>query len=169
MNFTEAIKSAFSKYATFKGRSRRSEYWYFLLFSVLCSLVITGISAFAPTMGIVLNLCFSLGFILPSLAVQVRRLHDVGKTGKHVLYCYILVIVSMILLFAGLGFENLAHLENPSDKYMNIPLLMFGVGTYLIAFCYSLFIFVQMFRDSEYGENKYGLNPKGLNGSSSNF
>ena len=41
MNFGEAIKSVFSKYATFSGRARRSEFWYFFLFNLLVSLVLS--------------------------------------------------------------------------------------------------------------------------------
>lgn len=69
MGFFGAIKSVLSKYATFSGRAPRSEYWWWILFVILW--------AWIPIVNIVL----ALVFLLPSLAVQVRRLHDIGRSG----------------------------------------------------------------------------------------
>ena len=73
MSFGEAIKSVFSKYATFSGRARRSEFWYFFLFNVLVSLVLSII----PFLSI-LSFIWALGVLVPTLAVTVRRFHDIG-------------------------------------------------------------------------------------------
>jgi uncharacterized membrane protein YhaH (DUF805 family) len=70
---------AFTKYAQFSGRSRRSEYWYFALFSTIISVILlfVGDAVGFPQ----LRLIYSLGVLIPSLAVAVRRMHDVNKSG----------------------------------------------------------------------------------------
>ena len=75
MNMSEAIKSVFSKYATFSGRARRSEYWYFQLFVWLVNMVFAvllrnlhpGSSLYRLISG--LDGLFSLVIFVPSLAV----------------------------------------------------------------------------------------------------
>jgi uncharacterized membrane protein YhaH (DUF805 family) len=93
MSFGEAIASCFSNYAGFNGRARRSEYWYWQLFLWLVILVGGAlVVAFGRTesgnnlplpvaaIGLVFGLFF-LGTFLPSLAVAVRRLHDINCSG----------------------------------------------------------------------------------------
>jgi uncharacterized membrane protein YhaH (DUF805 family) len=71
-----------TKYATFTGRARRSEYWYFFLFYVIILFALTFISgAIGETAGGGLILVYYLAIIIPSLAVTWRRMHDVGKSG----------------------------------------------------------------------------------------
>lgn len=85
MGFSQAVKSVFSNYANFSGRARRSEYWYFVLFSLIIGLI--------P----IVNLIVGLISIIPGIAVCVRRLHDIGKSGWWLLLCLI-PIVNLILL-----------------------------------------------------------------------
>jgi uncharacterized membrane protein YhaH (DUF805 family) len=72
-----------NKYATFKGRARRSEYWYFVLFNVLFSIPFS-ITAVVTDMQFISTM-YSLALLLPGIAVAVRRMHDVGKSGWFVL------------------------------------------------------------------------------------
>ncbi len=88
MNFQQAIASCFTNYATFAGRAARSEYWYWLLFTVIVSIVLGVVDVLifgAPSPdspGIQpLSTLFSLGVLLPGIAVGVRRLHDVDRNG----------------------------------------------------------------------------------------
>ncbi len=81
---------ALKKYATFSGRARRSEYWYFTLFYLLIYLVLMFVDmtmgAFSSKEGIgVLTTLFTLAMLLPSLAVTIRRLHDTGHSGWWIL------------------------------------------------------------------------------------
>ena len=101
MGFAEAISSGFRQYATFHGRSLRSEYWYWGLFVFLGSLVALIVDAF--TTGFLLSLAFAIGTFLPSLAVSVRRLHDVGKSGWWVFISLVPIIGSIILLIWYVG------------------------------------------------------------------
>ncbi len=66
-------------YATFSGRARRSEYWMFVLFNVIVSMVLAGVDAAMGTKF--LGTVYSLAAFIPGLAVSVRRLHDTGKSG----------------------------------------------------------------------------------------
>lgn len=82
MTFSQAIPTVFRKYATFNGRADRSEYWWFALGCFIVNVVLntlfslTGIKLFY-----FLDAVFGLAVLVPSLAVCVRRLHDVNKSG----------------------------------------------------------------------------------------
>jgi uncharacterized membrane protein YhaH (DUF805 family) len=84
-------------YVGFQGRARRKEYWMFVLFSVIVSIVLSIVDAIAG-LNSVLSLLYSLAVLLPSLAVGVRRLHDTGKSGWWLLISLIPLIGSIILL-----------------------------------------------------------------------
>jgi len=92
MTFGESIKTCFSKYADFSGRASRSEYWWWFLFVVLVSAA-TGLISDKLTAG------FSLAVLLPGIAVSVRRLHDIDKSGWFLLLNFIPVIGWVILLY----------------------------------------------------------------------
>lgn len=88
MNFRQAVASGFTKYATFGGRAARSEYWYWTLFTVLGSMItlVLDIVIFGlPSPGMQgvtpVNIVFSLATLLPGIAVLIRRLHDVDRSG----------------------------------------------------------------------------------------
>ena len=94
---------ALKKYATFSGRARRKEYWFFVLFYVLISIVAAVIDvmtgSFDSTMGMgMLGLLVALALLIPSLAVAVRRLHDTDRSGWWVLLCLIPLIGGIWLL-----------------------------------------------------------------------
>jgi uncharacterized membrane protein YhaH (DUF805 family) len=80
------------KYAQFTGRSRRSEYWYFVLFNFIITMVLFGIGMAIGFPGFY-NI-YSLGVLIPSIAVAVRRVHDVNKSGWFIL----IPIYNLILL-----------------------------------------------------------------------
>ncbi len=109
MTFIEAVKTCYvKKYATFKGRAARSEYWYFtlfyyLVFSSIClpSYLLDAYGYYQEAVQVFLGiLCmlFFLGSILPSMSVQVRRLHDLDLSGWFILLNIIPVIGDIILL-----------------------------------------------------------------------
>jgi uncharacterized membrane protein YhaH (DUF805 family) len=82
-SFGEAIRTCFSKYATFSGRASRSEYWFFSLFITIV-ISVGAIIDYAAGSHIP-SLLIWLVILLPSFAVQVRRLHDIDRTGWWVL------------------------------------------------------------------------------------
>ncbi len=70
------------QYADFNGRARRKEYWMFALISMIISYGIVGIATALDAPGLaMLSTVYSLGVLIPSIAVGVRRMHDVGKSG----------------------------------------------------------------------------------------
>src|SRR5690606_16908997 len=83
MGFMDAIASAFRKYVDFSGRASRSEYWYWALFVFVASACLSALDAavFPGTGWNPLSTVFSLAVLLPYLAVAVRRLHDVNRSG----------------------------------------------------------------------------------------
>ena len=91
MNFQDAIRTCFSKYADFTGRATRPEYWWFVLFVVLVSV---GLSLVSP----MLSGIFSLATLLPSVAAATRRLHDTKRSGWWQLICFVPVIGLIVIL-----------------------------------------------------------------------
>lgn len=72
--------SALKKYAVFSGRAKRAEYWYFFLFNSLFGGVLYLLSV---SFGdLTLYILYLLVFFVPGLALSIRRLHDVGKSGS---------------------------------------------------------------------------------------
>lgn len=91
------------KYAVFSGRARRKEFWYFTLFNVIVSIVLAAVDAAIGTLntdsGIgLLSGIYSLAVIIPSIAVSVRRLHDIGRSGWWVLIGLIPLVGAIVLL-----------------------------------------------------------------------
>nr|WP_244598285.1 DUF805 domain-containing protein [Pseudohoeflea suaedae] len=94
------MRTVFRKYATFSGRARRPEYWWFVLFTFVTSLVFSVLDAMLFGMDVEpLSTIFSLAILIPSLAVGARRLHDVGRTGWWLLLGLIPIIGWIILIF----------------------------------------------------------------------
>jgi uncharacterized membrane protein YhaH (DUF805 family) len=90
------------KYAVFNGRARRKEYWFFVLFNVLISIIlgfIDGLLGLTDSGGLgPLRGLYTLAVLIPSLAVAVRRLHDTGKSGWFLLLALIPCVGGIILL-----------------------------------------------------------------------
>lgn len=97
MSFTDAIKSVFSQYANFSGRARRSEYWYFVLFNLVVTAVLRGLGEASGIFSVIAGLA-SLALFVPGIAVAVRRLHDIGKSGWFFLFVLIPVVGAIILI-----------------------------------------------------------------------
>ncbi len=85
------------KYAVFEGRARRKEYWFFILFNFIISIVISVVEAGIGTGGI-LGLIYVLGVLLPSVGVGIRRLHDTDRSGWWLLVGLIPVIGFIVLI-----------------------------------------------------------------------
>jgi uncharacterized membrane protein YhaH (DUF805 family) len=107
MTFGESISTCLSKYVTWQGRASRSEYWYFILFCVLCYVVAmvidrslgTTFNFTNPATGLEASMGYgyaytlvALGLFLPSLSAMVRRLHDTDHSG----WWYWIVLVPLI-------------------------------------------------------------------------
>ena len=113
---------ALKRYATFSGRSQRAEYWYFTLFYIVGIFILTiidmMIGTFNEAAGIgILSGSFLFSHFIPSLAVSIRRLHDINKTG----WWYLINIIPLIGLIIFFIFtildskENNEYGENPKE------------------------------------------------------
>jgi uncharacterized membrane protein YhaH (DUF805 family) len=118
MGFMEAVETCLRKYAVFRGRASRSEYWWFTLFQIIISatffmfafpnelhrLAVYKATHVLPPQGpgyAILGLVFdlvSLGLFLPNLGVVVRRLHDIDKSGWWYLFGFVPLIGQIMLL-----------------------------------------------------------------------
>lgn len=100
MGFTQAIASCLKNYVGFNGRAPRSEYWYWVLVVIVLSIItqaldyviLEGETRLGP-----INAIFSLVAFLPGLAVAIRRLHDIDRTGWWFLIAF--TIFGLVLLF----------------------------------------------------------------------
>lgn len=80
MSLLEAIKSGFTGFVRWRGRSSRSAYWWFFLFAMLASVVATVVDVAVGANGAITGLVAVVLF-LPALSVLVRRLHDTDRSG----------------------------------------------------------------------------------------
>src|SRR6266404_3408446 len=98
MNFTQAISSGINNYVNFTGRAARSEFWYWALFAALASLAgeLIDLALFTPSTFTPVQTLVNLALFLPGLAVSVRRLHDLDRTGWWLLIT--LTIIGLIVL-----------------------------------------------------------------------
>ncbi|MFB6824746.1 DUF805 domain-containing protein [Streptomyces virginiae] len=92
-HYTDVLK----KYAVFSGRARRQEYWMFTLFQVAIAIVLMILDSLLGTYPLLVGLYF-LGTFVPSLAVTVRRLHDLGKSGAWYFIAFVPFIGGIWLL-----------------------------------------------------------------------
>lgn len=126
MGFKEAVRSVLSQYATFSGRARRSEYWYFVLFTLLTAIaasivggIIGGIIGDAATAGVIGMACYylcCLALLLPGLAVSVRRLHDTGRSGWWLLISFVPLVGGIAILIFTLTDSKPDNQYGPNPK-----------------------------------------------------
>ena len=111
MTFQESIKHCLTNYANFNGKATKSEFWWFFLFQVLAVVVAEIIS---PTLGSLVSLLL----FIPYLAVAVRRLHDVNKSGwwQLLIFTIIGLIPLIYWLIKKSTYEENKWSETPSIK-----------------------------------------------------
>ncbi|PTW91367.1 uncharacterized membrane protein YhaH (DUF805 family) [Microbacteriaceae bacterium MWH-Ta3] len=180
MDFIGAIKSVFKQYANFRGLASRSEFWYFTLFTVLVSMVLSTIEAIIwPTdmtalgtgtwiemmdatanQPTPLSTIASLALLLPSLAVTARRFHDAGFSGKWLL----LNIVPFVVLFVSMAAWAVQFAANGAALYANeFEIIMSALAallpSLLIALGVSVFQLVVTLRRTKTAAegNKYAV------------
>ena len=115
------------KYAVFEGRARRREYWFFVLFYILISIVLAVVDRmlglYNETYGMgALGALFCLGVLIPSIAVGARRLHDTGRSGWWLLIGFIPLIGAIVLIvFFVLDSQPGTNAYGPNPKETAAP------------------------------------------------
>ena len=114
MNLQEAVRSVLSQYAGFTGRARRSEYWFWTLAVIIASIVASILDSIigAQIFGIVLI----LATIVPGIAVGIRRLHDISKSGWFLLSWLIPLVGAIVLIVWFVGDSHPDNEYGPNPK-----------------------------------------------------
>ncbi len=86
------------KYFVFNGRARRKEYWMFFLFNMIVTMVISFIEGLLGMDGAVTGL-YGIAVLIPAIAVGVRRLHDIGKSGWWMLISLVPIVGPFVFLY----------------------------------------------------------------------
>lgn len=92
MNFADAVKVCFTKYADFSGRASKPEFWWWTLFTFVGGMALGVISD-------KVSAAFFIATLLPSLAVGSRRLHDIGRSGWQQLWTLVPIVGWLLLLY----------------------------------------------------------------------
>ena len=116
MSFPDALSTCLRKYATFAGRARRAEYWQFTLAYVVALVVAMLVDQVwdAPLLAALVT----LGLLLPSVAVTVRRLHDTGRSGAWYLLALVPFGGLVLLVFTCQDSSPVANEYGPSPKHI---------------------------------------------------
>ena len=138
MNFKNAIKTCLKdKYFNFKGRASRSEFWFFYLFLVIGYTIAISTMFISIKLFIGILSIFILAMIIPSLAVTVRRLHDINKSG--------------LFILLPLPFEIMERLLEKSSEGLSIVFLVISLGLYI-------YLLVLYCTDGDKKNNRFGKN-----------
>ena len=169
MDPVTAVKTCFKKYFDFKGRARRSEFWWFVLFVLIVSSALTFLSVLVPAIGYV-SLAFSLAVLIPEIAALTRRLHDIGRGGWWVLLMFLCILgyYGCMAYLLGPNLDALAEMTDPMELGMEMAnavqsspavattMICCSIGVLILAILNIIFAVI----DSKWGTNKYGPSPK---------
>ena len=98
MGFMEAIKTVLNNYVNFKDRSRRSEFWWWYLATIIGSVICLIVGGVVGAGDLLANL-FSLLIFIPGLAVSFRRMHDIGKSAWWLLIAIIPILGWLAIIY----------------------------------------------------------------------
>lgn len=150
-NIFQCYADCFKKYFQFNGRSSRYEYWSFYLVNLMINLVLS-----IPVLA-VLSLIYSLAVLIPGLAVAVRRMHDINKSGWKLLLPIGLYTLLFVVLAAVGAVFSYTNNESPVSETIKTVLFIClgGFGTLALIIIYLYW----MFKKGDATANKYGPAP----------
>ena len=150
LDFGDAVKQAVNRVFEFKGRSRRSEYWWTMLFVYIIDIVLT------PAFGSLLHLA--------TIPLTVRRLHDTGHSGWWLFGSYLANAILVIMLIVDYIMAIVSIAGGAFEDGGGLEFLLVTLGKYAIAITllivYKLLILIFLCQDSDKKTNKYGASPK---------
>lgn len=119
MSFEDAVVAFWKGCFDFKGRSRRREFWYSAICNWIIAIVISMLGAITiGQLASVIEFMFTAMVALPNLAVAIRRMHDIGKSGLILLVSFIPVIGTIwVIILLAKDSEKDANIYGESPKY----------------------------------------------------
>ncbi|WP_312144776.1 DUF805 domain-containing protein [Brevundimonas sp.] len=141
---------------SFNGRLRRQHFWISWLILLGAGVVLGWI----PIIGTIL----SIAMIWPNVAIVVKRLHDMGKTGWFAVVPWVANIVGFIMIISAVGMSIITNPQAFESEDPEVMLAMFGsmMGGIAVMFLVNIaFLLWIGISDSQRGDNKFGPNPKG--------
>lgn len=158
LGFSEALKLAWSRLTEMSGRSRRSEFWWFMLVFIVVDLILSNIVSIC--MPILAAQIITSLFMLVALPITVRRLQDTGKSRWWVIISWLSSTVYSIY-FATSGIMESLTSVNPDPT---VVLDMFGDPVFIVCGIVQLITgvltFIFCLLDSTPQTNRYGASPK---------
>jgi uncharacterized membrane protein YhaH (DUF805 family) len=167
LGFVEAVKLASSRILDFKGRSRRSEFWWWILIVLVANWTLTSFVSDLLISSIIATIVMFFG-----LAVTARRLQDADKSAWWVYISYALGIISNIYTATSPAIKNLMEdATNGSfdpDNVIkvwghNAGELLFLSGVSILFAIFALIVFIMCLKDSEPQTTEHGDSPKYVN------
>jgi uncharacterized membrane protein YhaH (DUF805 family) len=174
-----------AKYVTFEGRSRRAEFWLWILFRILLNMAL-GVIAFSTLFGAFHDIktepavflsrymtvapLFSLtglALLLPTLAVAVRRLHDTNRSGWWLILPYGAAMLGGVVfaILTATQIVALARMGDAADEVQGAAFMIFifrnAALCFLPTFLCQIVLLVFFLLDGTPGPNRFGLDPKG--------
>lgn len=171
MGFIEACSTACKKIVTFKGRARRSEFWWAVLGIIIFNLIMTPVNYMGKT-GVIISNLLSLVITILSLSLTFRRLHDTGRSGWFVGVPFIISMIGFAAIFysiLSMDINFMELIETPdmlsqeiTENMNNNTSMNIMAGSFLlfISALLSLVVLVFCCMDSKPKTNKYGESPK---------
>lgn len=159
MNFFESIVSCYKKMFTYSGRARRSEFWWFALFTGTVNITYILLSLFDVIHpGIIFGIIFLVFFIFPLAAATIRRLHDINQNGNWLG----LHIICFLLYYVILGMVLRAGLSNPLSIYSSSHIFAILIARIFIvlSFTFMVLLIILCCIDSDRWTNENGESPK---------
>ena len=168
VTFPEAIKSCVRQYVGFTGRATRAEYWWWVLGTVVVSIligivdrIIFGFDGGAQP----LSMLFGLAIVLPGLAVTARRLHDIGRTGWWQLVWFAVGILGAVPLVVGIVMSFVGGLGSLAGGDFNAGMFL---GPFLVGLVISLAVWIGLavweiwwlVTQGQAGPNRHGADPR---------
>ncbi|ARJ50495.1 DUF805 domain-containing protein [Staphylococcus lutrae] len=174
VGFVEAYKLFWLNYVNFKGRSRRSEYWWVALWHVivLVSLILVGgISILIPVVGVIITIIaallimiYGLAIAIPNLSLLVRRFHDIGWSMAIPIVSFIVGVINAIL--TSIEENQQLNYTSETEVYVHTTITNSLLPEWLsyimliLSIVLSLTCFIVTLIDSKTKDNKYGQSPK---------
>lgn len=113
ISFTDAVKRFFNKYADFKGRASRGEYWWVILFVSVCNILSLFLSVFLGEAGTLIDSIWHIAIFIPLLSVATRRLHDSNLSGGW-------ITLPIAMFFSGFMLDVVTLASLPTTLYNDL-------------------------------------------------